>query len=165
MDWTRLLKHLATPHMLSRRAFPPELCARIARAIAASEAHHQGELRFVVEGPMDLSDLWAGVTARQRAEELFSSLRVWDTAHNCGVLIYVQLVDHKVEVLADRGIAALVPAESWRAVCAVMEEAFRRRDFKGGSLSALEQASELLVRHFPAAESRTNELPDRPVLL
>ncbi len=165
MDWKRLLEHLLTPHRLGRRLFPATLGDDIGKAIALSEARHRGELRFVVEGPLDLSLLWRGVTARQRAVDLFSRLKVWDTEQNCGVLIYVQLVDRKVEILADRGIAARVPEADWRAICAGMEEAFKHGDFRGGSLAALAKVSERLVAHFPSQGPRPNELPDRPVVM
>lgn len=165
MDWKRLLKHLITPHRLARQRFPAALRAEIGKAVALSESHHQGELRFVVEGPLDLSLLWRNETARRRAVEVFSRLRVWDTEQNCGVLIYVQLVDRKVEILADRGIAARVPEADWRAICADMETAYRLGDFRSGSLQALAAVTEILTAHFPSQGSRTNELPDRPVFL
>lgn len=103
--------------------------------------------------------------ARQRAADLFGRLGVWDTEGNSGVLIYVQLVDHQVEILADRGIAAKVALAEWEAICRSMEAAFRAGDYRNGALAAIQRAGELLTEHFPAGERNPNELPDRPLLL
>ena len=165
MSLKRTHKHLASPQWIVRRAFPPAVLREIESAIARSERDHQGELRFVVEAGLDLHALLRGQSARQRAIEVFSELRGWDTEHNSGILIYVQLVDHKVEVLADRGINARVPQEQWSAVCRRMEQAFRRREFAAGAIEAIEETTALLRQHFPATPGNINELPDRPVVL
>ena len=165
MDLKRLLKHLATPGRRLRQAFPPALLRDIGDAITASESRHRGELRFAVEAGLDVPALLKGETSRQRALEAFSRLRVWDTEHNCGVLIYVQLVDRKVEILADRGISSRVPEAVWRDICATMEAAFRQGDFRDGSLKALAAVTDLLATHFPPTGPRANELPDQPVIL
>ena len=109
MKLSRLFKHLLTPPWLAARRFGPALSAEIGAAVEVAESTQRGEIRFVVEGPMPFADLWQGRSARQRGAELFGRLGVWDTAENSGVLIYVQLVDRQVEILADRGIAARVP--------------------------------------------------------
>jgi hypothetical protein len=159
----RILKHLAVPHWLAARAFPARVLGKIGEAIAASERHHDGELRFAIEGPLPLHSL-AG-TSRQRAEALFAQLRVWDTEHNSGVLIYVQLADRRIEIVADRGIAAQVGQAEWDAVCRAMERAFKDRLFLEGSLQAIEAMTRILARHFPPRGRNRNELPDKPVVL
>src|SRR5687767_7720014 len=113
MDIKRILKHLLAPRWLIVRAFPRHTMVAIEAAIRASEKTHNGELRFAVEAGLDLLPLLRGQTARQRAEEVFAALRVWDTAHNSGVLIYVELIDHRIEIVADRGITALVAQSEW----------------------------------------------------
>ena len=165
MDIARALKHLVLPHWLARRDFPQRTLDAIERAIAASEARHAGELRFVVEASLPLHVLWRNGTPRARAAEVFAQLRVWDTEHNCGVLIYVQWVDHAVEILADRGIAARVPQAEWEAVCRTMEAAFRRGEYHAGSLAAIDRVGALLREHFPRSPDDRNELPDRPMVL
>lgn len=165
MSLKRTLKHLASPQWSVGRAFPPALLQRIESAITASERDHQGELRFVVEAGLDLPALLRGQSARERAVEVFSELRVWDTEQNSGVLVYVQLIDRKVEILADRGINARVAQAQWDAVCRRMEQSFRGGDFARGALAAIEEITGLLRQHFPAEPGNINELPDRPVLL
>jgi uncharacterized membrane protein len=159
----RLLRHALIPDWLARRPFPPDALERIGEAIAGSERLHHGELCFAIEGGLPLQALSA--SCRERAEELFGLLRVWDTAENCGVLLYVQLVDRDIEIVADRGIAARVPQSEWEEICRAMEEAFRQRRFVEGTMEAIERVTTLLAKNFPAEGLNRNELPDRPRLL
>jgi uncharacterized membrane protein len=165
MKLSRMLGHLLLPDWWVRRAFAPADLAAIGDAIAAGEQFHRGELRFVVEGPLPLASLWQDSTSRRRAIELFASQRVWDTEENSGILIYVQLVDRRVEILADRGIAARVAQTEWDAICRAMEASFRRGEWRLGALQAVTRAGELLASHFPARANNPNELPDQPLVL
>ena len=165
MQLTRIFRHLALPHWWVRRGFPQSTLAAVERAIAASEARHRGELRLVVEAGLPLGGLLRGESPRARAIELFAQLRVWDTVENSGVLIYLQLVDRRVEIVADRGIDARVGQEFWNAVCRRMELAFAGGRFEAGALAALDEITEALAAHFPARAANLNELPDRPLVL
>lgn len=161
----RILRHLAYPRWRVHRAFPRPSLHRIEEAIRACEREHAAELRFAVEGGLDFALLWRGATPRERAAHLFSTLRVWDTAENCGVLIYVQLVDRCIEIVADRGISVRVPQSEWDGACRQMESAFAQRNFEGGSLAGIRCIGKLLAQHFPSGPHRGNELPNQPVLL
>jgi uncharacterized membrane protein len=161
----RIAKHLVTPDWVARRHFPAEVLARIGEAIRASEVRHRGELRFAIEAGIELPALLRGRSPRAQAEEVFARLRVWDTDENSGVLIYVQLVDRRIEIVADRGISACVPQSEWDAICRAMEAAFREQRFENGALQAIERITALLVQHFPAMDTNPNELPDKPVVL
>ena len=165
MNFKRVLKHLFTPHWIMYRAFPRAALKRIEQAIRESEKSHDGELRFAVEAGLHLAPLLRGMTPRQRARRVFAQLDVWDTEHNSGVLIYVQLVDHRIEIVADRGIAAKVPQHEWDAICRRMEAAFRARRFEAGLLRGIAEITGLLAAHFPPRGANPDELPDRPVLL
>ena len=46
---------------------------------------------------------------------MFGKLRVWDTEHNNGVLIYLLLAEHAIEIVADRGLNEQVPPQQWQA--------------------------------------------------
>lgn len=164
MQIGRILKHLLTTDGQARRAFPGPALRAIEAAIQASEAEHAGEIRFVVEGALDGMPLLRGQTPQQRAIELFGQLRVWDTEHNNGLLIYLLLADHAVEIVADRGIHARVGAEAWREVCQQMELAFGRADYEAGVIAGVQAVTRHLARHFPAAPG-ANELPDRPLVI
>lgn len=165
MNIQRILKHiLATDGQVSR-AFPHSALTAIDKAIEASENTHVGEIRFAVEAALDGSPLFKGQTARERAIDLFSQLRVWDTQHNTGVLIYLLMADRAVEIVADRGINAKVDAQEWSNVCRQMETAFRQSNFEGGVVSGVEAVTRRLAQHFPAKGHNSNELPNQPVVL
>ena len=146
------------PHWLVKRYFPRRVLADIERAIGESETAHMGEIRFAVEAALDIWPLMRGQQARERALEVFSQLRVWDTEHNSGVLIYLLLAERKVEIVADRGIHAKVGDAHWQRICRMMEEEFRQGHFEQGVLAGIGEISALLVRHFPAAGVNPNEL-------
>lgn len=161
----RMLKHLFAPHWLVYRAFPRAALARLESAISDSEKSHDGELRFAVEAGLHILSLWKGLGPRQRAEQIFAQLGVWDTDHNSGVLIYVQLVDRRIEIVADRGISARVRQESWDAICRRMEQEFRVGRFEEGALHGIGAITALLAQHFPSSVSNPDELSNRPVVL
>jgi uncharacterized membrane protein len=165
MKLLRLLRHIATTRWSTRRHFPRAVRAAIEQAIAECEARHGGEIRFVVETAFDLPELWHDLSARQRALQLFGQLGVWDTAHNNGVLIYVLMADHVVEIVADRGIAARIEQREWEAVCRQMEHHYREGRFRDGSVVGILGVGALLGRHFPGRGSGEHELPNQPVLL
>lgn len=162
---SRMLKHLFMPSWLLWRYFPPALLAEIESAIRESETSHTGEIRFAVETSLPLSALWRGVSGRQAAMGAFSDLRVWDTENNSGVLIYLLLADHDIEIVADRGITAKVDQTEWDNIARLMERHYRAGDFRQGTFEGIRRVSELLARHFPPGETNPNELSNKPVLL
>src|SRR5262245_262136 len=163
----RLLRHLLTPFWMVRMRYPQELLARIEARVAEIERRHPGEVRFAVEHALDLPDLIAGLTPRERALEVFGLLRVWDTEHNNGVLIYVLHAEHAVEIIADRGLARAVPQAEWDGLCRQVETEFRAGRHAAGALAAIDGAARLLEQYFPATAPVVprNELPDQPLLL
>jgi uncharacterized membrane protein len=165
MNMLRVFRHLLSPQWRVRRLFPPTALENIERAIAQSETRHGGQIRFAVEHALDLVALVRGLSARERALQVFSALKVWDTEHNSGVLIYLLLADREVEIIADRGIHGRVGARGWETVCREMERAFQERRFEQGVLGGIERVSSLLEAHFPRSHSGPNELPDRPVVI
>ena len=162
----RSLRHLLFVPWQLRRAFDAATLAAIRQAIVDCEARHAGEIRFAVEGALSPVALWRGLGARQRAEQVFAELRVWDTEHNNGVLIYVLLAERRVEIVADRGVGnARVPVAEWRACCEIIETAFAAGAFRDGAQAGIAAVAEVLARYPPALPDAGNELPDMPVLL
>jgi uncharacterized membrane protein len=163
----RLLRHLLITPGALRRAFPPSSMERIGKAITHAETLHSGEIRFAIEATLPWSYLRRNAPARQRALMVFSKLRVWDTEHNNGVLIYLELADRSVEIVADRGIAQKVAQAEWDAINRTMREHFRRGAYEAGAIAGIEAVGEKLAQHFPLAsgESNPNELDDKPVAL
>jgi uncharacterized membrane protein len=165
MNAKRLLKHFVTTQRHMKAAFSAATLQDIEAAVKASEAEHSGEVRFAVETALDPVALIRGQSPRTRAIELFSNLRVWDTEHNCGLLIYVLLADRAVEIVADRGIHAKVGEAEWMRICQQIEEAFRQKDFRGGAVAGIQSVTQHLKTHFPANIGDQNELSDRPMVL
>jgi uncharacterized membrane protein len=164
--FARMVRHRWLDESDARKAIPPDLVARLARRVAASEHRHSGEIRFFVEAGLPLSYLWRNASPRDRAVAVFAKLCVWDTEQNNGVLIYLLLAEHAIEIVADRGLSSKVPREEWQAIVQRMGSAFRDGRFEDGLTQALEEVSALLVAHFPRGdgEKNLNELPDEPVL-
>jgi uncharacterized membrane protein len=165
MSVGRLARHLFATRWSTRRCFPPTALEAIETAIREAESRHAGEIRFAVETALDLPELMSRLVPRRRAAQVFGELGVWDTAQNNGVLIYVLMADRVVEIVADRGIAALVQQSEWDGICRELERQFRDGRFMEGSVAAVHSVGRLLARHFPAARQDTDELPNQPVLL
>src|SRR5580698_3603905 len=165
MGIKRIGKHLIEHHWRVRRVFPQVALDLIEQAIRAGEAMHSGQVRFVVEGSLDGKPLFSGQSARERALDIFAHLRIWDTEHNNGVLIYLLLADRDVEIIADRGIDAKVGAAGWETICRAMEDDFRAGNFEAGVVKGIEAVSRELAKHFPSGGPHQNELPDAPVVM
>ena len=159
----RLVKHRLTDETDSARALGADALARLETRVSASERQHSGEIRLCVEAGLPLSYLWHDATPRQRAITMFGKLRVWDTQHNNGVLIYLLLAERAIEIVADRGLTQRVPQATWDALVAGMRENFRARRFEQGLAQAVDAVDGLLKAHFAldAGQANPNELPDR----
>ncbi|MCD6060833.1 MAG: Psb32 and founding s of phosphatase family protein [Moraxellaceae bacterium] len=162
---SRLLKHLLHTPLATRRAFPADVQEAIRKTIADGEQLHRGEIRLVVEGDWPLLDVIAGKAVRDRALELFGLSRVWDTAENTGLLIYVLLCEHRVEILADRGLQAVASDDTWAEICKELTTAFHSGLYKDGCVQAVRSVNDFLLRHFPSDGHNPNELPDLPIVL
>ena len=162
----RLFKHRWLDESDTRRAIPPATVERLAQYVAESERRHTGEVRIYVEAGLPLSYLWRDATPRDRAIALFGKLGVWDTEQNNGVLVYLLLAEHAIEVVADRGLSRHVTPAQWQEIVAHMRDEFRAGRYEEGLKQAVDEVTALLVKHFPAASDapNANELPDHPVL-
>ena len=165
----RWLRHLLGTRTRAARAYPPATLAALTEAITAGERVHRGQVRLILEKALPWPELRTGIRGRQRALALFADHGIWDTEENCGVLVYVNLADHTVDIVADRGIARKVDAAAWQAICDGMTAGFARGEHRDATLAALGQVNALLQRYFPAddpaAGARANELPDAPLML
>lgn len=149
-----------------RRRFPASLLDEMAVAIANGERGHKGEVCFAIESRLAPGTVLAGLDAEHRARQVFAQLHVWDTQHNSGVLFYVLMAEHRVVILADRGVAAAVAPPEWDAIRDRMLACFARGEWRKGCLDAIAEAHALLARHFPGNDKDApDELPDRPVIL
>jgi uncharacterized membrane protein len=162
----RLIRHLLAPSV--HRTFPEARLQRIAEAVARDEARHRGEICFAVESALPWRALRRGTRSAERADEVFARLRVWDTAENSGVLIYLLLVDRRIEIRADRGLNGVVSAEQWRGICMLIEERLAAGDPEAAVVRGVEAVGEILTELFPRRAGDApdvNELPDAPHVL
>ncbi len=162
---SRLWQHLSTTSAAGRRAFPPATLKAIEQAIADGETRHRAEVRMIVEPALSLQAVLQHMSSRERARELFAHYRIWDTEENCGVLVYVNLADHKVEIVADRGVGRAISAAEWQAVCRTMTHGFARGVFHDSVVAALDQLNRLLQERYPDDGSHANELANKPLVL
>ena len=166
----RIFRHRWLDEATIQHAIAPDMLERLQHRVAASEQRHTGEVRIYIEAGLPLNCLWTDAPTRQiarhRALDLFSQLRVWDTAANNGVLIYLLLAEHEIQIVADRGLNDRVEPAVWQALVGRMSGALKQAQFEDGLTNALAEVSALLVRHFPLAanELNPNELPDAPIL-
>ncbi|MEQ1635701.1 MAG: TPM domain-containing protein, partial [Methylococcales bacterium] len=165
VNFTRWLKHTFIPPWRWRLAFSSNVLLAIEHSITESERQHRGELRFAIENALLPTWVWQGMSGQQRATEIFSTLRVWDTEDNSGVLIYVLLADKEVHIIADRGIAKQVTQAEWNAVAQLMQNQFREGHFRAGALDGINRITTMLATFFPPREQNVNELPNKPVII
>ena len=160
----RLFKHRRLDETDAKRLLGDGALKRVEARVAASELHHSGEIRVCIESGLPLSYIKRDAAARERAVMMFGKLRVWDTEHNNGVLIYLLLAEHAIEIVADRGLARHVDAAEWQRITATMSAAFKAGQFEAGLNQAVDAVDALLAKHFPlaAGEENPNELPDAP---
>ena len=165
MNIKRIAKHLLMTQWQVNKSFPAATLDAIENEIRVSETLHAGEIRFVVEAGLDGAPLFKDQSPQERAIDIFSQLRIWDTEDNNGLLIYVLLADRAVEIIADRGIHAKVGAEEWQKICLKMESDFAQGSFKHGVCMGVNSITEHLLVHFPIAADDKNELPNKPVVM
>jgi uncharacterized membrane protein len=163
MSIARVLRHLFALPWAYRQYFDAAGMVAIETAITESEARHGGEIRFIVEPALSPLEVLRDITPRERALEWFARAGVWDTEANNGVLIYLLLADHDVEIVADRGFNGRVTPEEWAAICHTMEQAFHRGAYVDGVVAGVQAVGELIRRHYPATDA--NELPNAPLVV
>lgn len=157
----RFFRHLWSGYWQAARAFPARTRVRIAGAIAEAETGHSGEICVVIEAALTPLQLWRGLSARERAIDVFSERRVWDTVQNNGLLIYLLLGDRTVDIVADRGLSDQSISPEWQALLVRLQQALAAGEFELGCLAAIEQAGQVLRRHFPLSGPNVNELPNQ----
>ncbi len=162
----RIFKHRLWDETDTRRALDEPTIERLTQRVMSSERKHSGEIRVCVEASLPLSYLWQDLTARDRAITMFGKLRVWDTAANNGVLVYLLLAEHAIEIVADRGVCRVVAESEWKRIVDAMRDHFRAGRYEAGLQGAIDAVDVLLTQHFALSGEapNPNELPDRPWL-
>jgi hypothetical protein len=161
----RAIRHGMTGASRGKDCFPPPTLQAIEQTISRGEQQHRAEVRLIVEPALSAAAAFNGISNRARARMLFAEYGLWDTEENCGVLIYVNLAERAVDIVADRGVGRLVAESEWQAICQTMTTGFAQAEFQKSTIAAIEQLNALLVRHYPNNGSRPNQLPNDAVIL
>lgn len=162
----RAFKHLVSGSWTVNRYFSDESLERIETRVTEGEVDHSAEIRVVIEGSLSFGEvLWHNRQPRERALEVFADLHVWDTEANNGILIYLLLADHDVEILADRAADKKISTAVWAGAIELIREAFGRAAYEEGVLNAVQSLNEALARQFPSSDRNPDELPNKPVVL
>jgi hypothetical protein len=161
-----MFAHLVSGPWSIRRSFPGDALDHVEQAVERGETQHSAELRVAVEHSFNFRSLLLDPLApRERAIDVFSLLRVWDTEQNNGVLIYILLADQDVEIIADRGAAARIEQAVWDKACEIMRESFQYGKFEEGTVNAIDYLNKELALVFVPGATNPNELPNRPAIL
>lgn len=125
----------------------------IIREVQQAEDKTSGEIRVHVEGN-------CGPDPLSRAQAVFQSLGMDQTALHNGVLIYLAVKDRKFAIIGDSGIDQAVPANFWNDVKEQMASLFGQKKFSEGVCLGVQMAGEHLAKYFPYLSGDRNELPD-----
>ncbi len=158
----RIIRHLRTSPRRIDDLLPKASMTAITLAIRTQEMALTGEIRFAVENALSLQQLKKNTTPRERAETLFSSLKVWDTEGNNGVLIYLLIADQAFEIVADREAARRIPKEAWTSIQCSMVTAFKAGEFESGIIEGIKALGLEMTQVFQGHDIAGNELPDKP---
>ena len=126
---------------------------------------HRAEIKIIIEASLNLRDVLKDRNARDRAVELFSLFRIWDTQENSGVLIYLMLTDHKLEILADRGIYKALGHGYWDKLNDTIIKNFKKKEYNAGVVHAIEQVTKEMIRLFPKKGEDPDELSNEVIVL
>lgn len=99
--------------------------------------------------------------ARTGAAATFYEAGIANTSAENGLLIYLSLLERRLEVIADRGILKAVPALKWNNAVFELKRIGRNPD-PDNLVKAMRHLGELLAEHMPATGENPNELPDGP---
>jgi putative membrane protein len=99
---------------------------------------------------------------RRRANRHFMESGAYDTLDQTGVLIFVSILERRVELIADRGINARVEADTWNEIVASLSAGISRGELVESLVKAVEDCGDILCRHIERRQNDTNELDDRP---
>ena len=166
-SWTRWCRHLWLDADDVRRYLPKDSLQRLEARVQQSETRHRGELRVCVEGGLGWAGLRADFHTHARAVALFSQLRVWDTEHNNGVLIYLCLAERRIEILADRGISSQVDPAVWQAMVQSLSRHVKPGNFEAGLIETIDQVGQWMKQLYPVCDrhpDNPDELPNAVVI-
>jgi uncharacterized membrane protein len=122
---------------------------RIAEAIRRAEDRSRGEIRVHVTSE-------AVGDPKGAAAATFTRLGMTATAERNGILIYVSPRAQTFAIVGDEGVNRLCGETFWKDVAVALEEDFRAHRFTEGIVRGIDRAGEVLARHFPRLEGKSD---------
>ncbi len=151
--------------MLHSRWLNPDARARLTEKVTQAERGHRGEVFLIIENHLPIQEAYR-TDSRTRAIDLFSGYRVWDTEENTGVLVYVNICEHSLEIVADRGISAHVSPTVWQAMCDKALAGMANKKTEESLADLLDEVGQLLRQYYHLEDDpEGNELSDTVVFL
>lgn len=151
--------------ILHSRWLTKDVTERLTEQVTKAEMGHRGEVFLVIENHLPINIAYH-VGSRERAIDLFSTYRVWDTEENTGVLVYVNVCEHSLEIVADRGINSHVSHTVWRAMCDKALAGMSKGKMEQSLTDLLDEIGQLLRQHYYLEhDPQGNELLDTVVFL
>lgn len=98
------------------------------------------------------------------AAESFRKFGLHRTASRRAVLFFVSIDEGYVEIIADVGIEAKIPSDTWRPVIEKLRHRLSVKNVGQGYLEAIEACGAILMREFPAVEGDVDELPNELII-
>ncbi|MFW2178248.1 MULTISPECIES: TPM domain-containing protein [unclassified Moraxella] len=164
-SWARWWRQVTFVPILHNRWFTAQGQQRLNQAVREAEIGHRGEVFLVVENHLPL-EIARTHNSRDRAIQVFADYRVWDTADNTGVLVYLNVCEHRLEIVADRGINSHVMPTLWQALCDKAIEGLKAGKQVDSLVALLQDIGQLLRQHYQLENDiRGNELSDEMVFL
>lgn len=164
-SFARLWRQVSFVPILHSRWLTAEARARLTAKVTEAEIGHRGEVFLIIENALPIHSAYY-VNARARAVDLFSEYRVWDTEENTGVLVYVNICEQSLDIIADRGISAYVSPTVWRAMCDKAAAGIGSKKVEQSLSELLEEIGQLLRQYYYLEnDPEGNELSDTVVFL
>lgn len=98
--------------------------------------------------------------ASRLAKAQFYQQGVQLTAHHSGVLLFVSLAEHYVEIVADKGIHEKLGETHWKGIIDMFVAQVRRDRVADGFVDAIRACGNAMAEHFPPDPNQVNELSD-----
>lgn len=135
--------------------FSLEEQARIVEAVRNAEKRTSGEVRVFIEPKNPL------VNPLERAALIFKKLKMEETDHRNGVLLYIASKHKELALYGDKGIHEKVGSTFWEKEVHVMLEYFKDDNLVDGMVNCIAHIGETLTEKFPFIPTEDkNELPD-----
>jgi len=106
-----------------------------------------------------------GARVRARAMRHFTESGLYATRDGTGILIFISLMERRVELIADKGISSIIGGEEWEDIVSELITSLSKGNLSNGLQQAIARCGVLLKEHFPIKEDDTNELSDQLVIL